>query len=431
MSGFGFADAWALAAAGAALLMACFLSAAQAALTRMSRVRALKLLDEERPGAERLLEVTQDPVRTLNILGLLVIILRVGVVVLLTVVLTRHSGDTVAVLVTLLVVGPLLFITSEVAPRTLALQRTDGVALATARWVRLFALPLSPLSEILVRIGDLIAPGKRLASGPFMTADELREMIDVAESDEVIESSERVMLHRVFKLGDTVVREIMVPRPDMVMVSADAPLTDVADVILAAGHSRVPVHDAEDRDQIIGLVYAKDVLRHLHATGSAEGPWGELLRETHFVPELASVDQLLRDMQTQKVHLAVVVDEYGGTAGLVTIEDVLEELVGEIVDEYDREESLVEKLADDSWRVDARLSVDRLNELLGTSLPDDEWDSVGGLLFGVLGRVPSAGERVELEHVRLTAEQVNGRRIDKVLVQRLTRAQRQALHELA
>jgi len=411
-------DAVALAVALVCLLGAAFFSAARTAFSRMSLTRALRLADEERRGAPRLVALLQHPVRTLNILALLVLVLQVAGVAVLTVVVERYTTGWIAVLVGTLAAATALFVLAEVAPRTLALTRTETVALATAPWIRLFALPLSPIASLLVRIGDLVAPGTRLPSGPFVSEEDLREMIDVAESDDVIEAGERAMLQRVFKLGDTVVREILVPRPDMVTVAADAPLGDVVEVILSAGHSRVPVHAAGDHDRIVGLVYAKDVLRRLHARGTDRGPWADLLRVPHFVPELASVDQLLADMQRRQVHLAIVVDEYGGLAGLVTIEDILEELVGEIHDEYDREEALIEALDDDRWRVDARLPVGELSELLGADLPDEEWDSVGGLLFGLLGHVPVPGETVEVEQARLTAERVTGRRIDKVLVER-------------
>ncbi len=411
-------DVVALAVALVCLLGAAFFSAARTAFSRMSLTRALRLADEERRGAPRLVALLQHPVRTLNILALLVLVLQVAGVAVLTVVVERYTAGWVAVLVGTLAAATALFVLAEVAPRTLALTRTETVALATAPWIRLFALPLSPIASLLVRIGDLIAPGSRLPSGPFVSEEDLREMIDVAESDDVIEAGERAMLQRVFKLGDTVVREILVPRPDMVTVAADAPLGDVVEVILSAGHSRVPVHAPGDHDRIVGLVYAKDVLRRLHTRGTHRGPWADLLRVPHFVPELASVDQLLADMQRRQVHLAIVVDEYGGLAGLVTIEDILEELVGEIHDEYDREEALIEALDDDRWRVDARLPVGELSELLGADLPAEEWDSVGGLLYGLLGHVPVPGETVEVEQARLTAERVTGRRIDKVLVER-------------
>ena len=411
-------EGWMLVTAFLLVLLAAYFGAAQTALSRMTLHRALKLADEEdRRGAEALVKLMADPARTLNLLALLALAVQVTAVALIGAVALRYLLVGPAVVVTVLVATTALFVGAVVAPKTLALQRTDRVACATARVVALLTRPLAPLAGGLIRIGNVLAPGKGLAQGPFVTEDELREMIDVAESDEVIESTERAMIHSIFELGDTVVREIMVPRPDMVMVSADDPLRTVLDTILRAGHSRLPVY-RDDRDKIVGLIYAKDVLRRLHARGDEHGPWEDLLRPPFFVPELKPVDALLRELQTAKVHLAIVVDEYGATAGLVTIEDVLEEIVGEIVDEYDREEILVENLEADVWRVDARLPVDELNDLLATDLPDEEWDTVGGLLFGLLGHVAKPGEQVEVDAVRLTAERVAGRRIAKVLVER-------------
>jgi CBS domain containing-hemolysin-like protein len=416
MPGFTQSDGYALGGVAVLLLIAAYFGAARAAMTRMTPYRALKLSEEGVPGAERLVALMRDPARTLNILALLVIIVQVAAVALLTVVADHFLSGWLAFAVALPLGAGALFVIADVVPRTIGLQRTDRVACRTARWVALLARPLSPLAWLLIRIGNVIAPGKGLASGPFVTEDALRELIDVAESDEVIEADERAMIHSIFELGDTVVREIMVPRPDMIMVSVDDDLGYVIEVLLSAGYTRLPVYQ-EDRDTIVGLVYAKDVLRLLH-TGDHQGPWQELMRTPYFVPELKPVDALLRELQARKIHLAIVVDEYGSTAGLVTIEDILEEIVGEIVDEYDREEVLVEHLDGGRWRVDARLPINELDELAHTDLPDDEWDTVGGLLFGLLGHVPQPGEQVEVEALRLTAERVKGRRISTVLVER-------------
>ena len=411
-------DFWALAIAVVLILVTAFFGAAETALSRMSLNRALKLVEARERGAERLVRLMEEPARTLNILALLRIVLPVLSVAIVAVVLDHYLDDWLVVIVAAVGGAAALFVGAEVAPKTLAVQRTEMVALRTARWVQLVARPLFPITRLLIWAGNVIAPGKGLKEGPFVTEEEIREMIDVAESDEVIEESERAMIHSIFELGDTVVREIMVPRPDMVTVSVVDDLGTVLDTILRAGHSRIPVL-GEDREQLLGVVYAKDVLRRLHTNGDEEGPWEDLMRLPTFVPELKPVDQLLREMQADKVHLAIVVDEYGATAGLVTIEDILEEIVGEIVDEYDREEKLIEQLGEDVWRLDARVPVDELNEMLGTDLPNEEWDTLGGLVFGLLGHVPSPGERVEVEGHRLTAERIRGRRIAKVLVKRL------------
>jgi CBS domain containing-hemolysin-like protein len=403
MPAFTQSDGYALGGVLLLLGIAAYFGAARAAMTRMTPYRALKLSEEGLPGAERLVALMRDPARTLNILALLVITVQVAAVALLTIVANRLLPALLTFAVTVLLGTAGVFVIADVVPRTIGVQRTDQVARRTARWVALLARPLSPFAWLLIRIGNLIAPGKGLASGPFVTEDALRELIDVAESDEVIEAGERAMIHSIFELGDTVVREIMVPRPDMVTVSVDDDLDHVVEVLLSAGYSRLPVYRG-DRDTIVSLVYAKDVLRLLHTSGDRTGVWQDLVRTPHFVPELKPVDELLRELQARKIHLAIVVDEYGATAGLVTIEDILEEIV--------------EQLDGDRWRVDARLPVNELDELAHTDLPDEEWDTVGGLLFGLLGHVPQPGEQVEVDALRLTAEDVKGRRISTVLVER-------------
>ena len=416
-------DLAALAGAVLAIGAAAFVAAAEAALSKMTMSRARHLAEEGRRGGDRLVALLADPQRTLNVLGLLVVFLQVLSVSLLLVVVDRWLGGVAAVAVAVTLGTALLFVVAVVAPKTFAVQRTDEVARVTGGPVRVLRALLAPLASGLVRLGDLLVPGGRRSGGPFVTADELREMIETAASQDEEQRTESAMLRGVMELGDTVVREIMVPRPDMVTVAEDDGLRRSVEVMLDAGHSRVPVFAAGDRNRIVGLLYAKDVLALLSERGSTDGDWHHLLRRPHFVPELASVDQLLRDMQAQAVHLAVVVDEYGDVAGLVTIEDVLEEIVGEIVDEYDTEEPLVTELGTDRWRVDPRLPVDELSQLLGTELPAEEWDSVGGLLYGVLGRVPKAGESAEVESVRLICERVKGQRILSVLVERHVRTE--------
>jgi CBS domain containing-hemolysin-like protein len=238
--------------------------------------------------------------------------------------------------------------------------------------------------------------------------------VDVAEEEEEIEEEERELIHSVFEFGDTVVREVMVPRPDMVTVRADASLDEAMETILKAGYSRVPIYEG-DTDNIVGVLYAKDLLKRIHE--SKEGAKvSELGRPPIFVPEQKKVAELLREMQSRRIHMAIVVDEYGGTAGLVTIEDLIEEIVGEIVDEYDQEEPLVEPIDENTIRVDAKMPIDEVNELLGADLPHDEWDTVGGLVFGLTGRVPAVGEKVRYDSLEFVTERVTGRRIQKVVI---------------
>jgi CBS domain containing-hemolysin-like protein len=245
-------------------------------------------------------------------------------------------------------------------------------------------------------------------------------MAEVAADEETIEEEEKEMIHSIFEFGDTVVREVMVPRPDMVMVEKRTPLREVIAEMLEHGFSRMPAYDKEP-DKIVGLVYAKDVMRRLH-NGRRQGTTlKDLLRPAMFVPESKKVAELLREMQTKRTHMAIVVDEYGDVAGLVTLEDLLEEIVGEIQDEYDREEPQVEPVDERTLRVNGRMPIDEVSELLDVQLPDTEWDTVGGLMAGLLGKVPKRGEEVVFNGLSFRAERIQGRRIAKVLITRLAK----------
>jgi CBS domain containing-hemolysin-like protein len=239
-------------------------------------------------------------------------------------------------------------------------------------------------------------------------------MAEVGHEEGSIEESERQMIHSIFEFGDTIVRQIMVPRPDIVAVEVKTPLQAALDVIVEHDLSRVPIY-SEDLDRVEGILYAKDVLKALHQSRSPIG-LRELVRPAHFVPESNKASNLLREMQREKFHMAIVIDEYGSTAGLVTLEDLLEELVGAIADEHDVEERDVEAVGDGRYRVDASLPIHELNELVGTDLPRDRWNTVGGLMFGLLGTIPTEGQAVTLQGFRFTAEKVQGRRVTTVLV---------------
>ena len=225
------------------------------------------------------------------------------------------------------------------------------------------------------------------------------------------------MIHSIFEFGDTILREVMVPRPDVVAVPIDSSLEEVLQVMLRTGYSRIPVYEG-DLDDVKGLAYAKDVLRLLNE-GRGDKPLAEILREPLVLPESMRAADALREMRKRASHMAVVIDEYGGTAGVVTLEDLLEEIVGEIADEYDREEPNVEPLPDGGYRVNARLSIDEVNDLLGAELPDTEWDTIGGLLFNLVGRVPAEGQEVDVQGLRLRAERVQGHGVGRVRIHRV------------
>ncbi|MDQ1394684.1 MAG: magnesium and cobalt exporter, family, partial [Acidimicrobiaceae bacterium] len=266
----------------------------------------------------------------------------------------------------------------------------------------------------LIGLANIILPGKGIKQGPYVSEQELLAMADAAAQDSVIEREERRLIHSIIDFGDTVVREVMVPRPDMVVVESTAKVSDVIEIAIAAGFSRIPVF-GQGIDDILGLVFGKDLMK-AEREGHADMAVSEIMRETHFVPETKRVSEMMREMQATKLHQAIVVDEYGGTAGLVTLEDLIEELVGEIEDEYDVQEIPMERINEHEVRVTARMAIDDLNELLGTDLPEGDWDTVGGLIYGLLGHVPIEGESVDFEGLQLIAERVQGRRIGRVRV---------------
>jgi CBS domain containing-hemolysin-like protein len=311
-----------------------------------------------------------------------------------------------------------LFIFAEAAPKTSALQHTDAWVLPLSPFVYWLGVAVYPLTRVLIGIANVLLPGKGLARGPFMSEEEIRHIVDVAESEEVIEEQEREMIHSIFELGDTLVREVMVPRPDMVVVEANYTPQAAMELAVRHGFSRIPVYENEP-DNIIGVLYAKDLFRPLRGQDERVHSLKDVVREAYFVPEPMKVSDLLREMQKRRVHMAIVVDEYGDVAGLVTLEDVLEEIVGEITDEYDVPESHIQPVGTNGWRVQAKTPIWEFNEQVKASFPENEaWDTVGGLVASALAKVPEPGDHVNYHGYDFRVERVNRRRIGTVLVRR-------------
>ncbi|MGQ0522008.1 MAG: hemolysin family protein [Actinomycetota bacterium] len=410
-----------LVAIGALILLAGFFAMSETSLTRISRIKAITMEEEGRKGAHKLARLVEHPERFLNPVLLLVLVCHLVVATLVGVLAEQLFGALgVAVAVFFEVV--VIFVLAESAPKTWAVQHPERAALLSAPLVSFLTnlLPIRLLARGLIGLSNLILPGKGLKQGPFVSEEELLATVDVATEDEVIEHDERRLIHSIIEFGDTVVREVMVPRPDMAAVEGKDRVSDVLEVAIAAGFSRLPAYD-QGIDDVIGIVFLKDLVRaDRESRGTDEVR--NLVREAHFVPETKRVTELLREMQRDKFHIAIVVDEYGGTAGLVTLEDLIEELVGEIVDEFDVEEPPVEDLGNGEVRVNARMPIDEVNDLLNADLPTGDWDSVGGLVFNLLGHVPTEGETVEVDGHRLMAERVQGRRIGRVRIAKVERA---------
>lgn len=418
-------DIWLLVTAAGLVLAAGLFSAADAALTSFSRARADELASENRPGSQRLLRLLEDPARYLNTALLLRLLCEISAIVIVTrEVNDWFDGDWFpSVLVTIGVMLVISFVAIGVAPRTLGRQHNETVALWSAAPLAFVTSVLGPLPRLLILVGNALTPGKGFREGPFNTETELRELVDMAEASALIESDERKMIHSVFELGDTTVREVMVPRNDVVFVERHKNLRQTMSLFLRSGFSRVPVIE-DNLDHIVGVVYMKDLVRRDFEAPDVELTQrvDEVMRDVYWVPESKPVDDLLREMQARRQHLAIVVDEYGGTAGLITIEDLLEEIVGEITDEYDPDEIETETLDDGSVRVSSRYPIDDLDELFGFDVEEEDVDSVGGLMAKHLGLVPIPGSQVVAHGLRFTAEDTAGRR-NKIGTVRITRVE--------
>ncbi len=397
-----------------------FLAMSETAITRISKVKAMTLVEEEHRRARTLLRLVERIDRVLPVI-LFALELCTLVAATLVGVLAEHAFGGVGVLIATAFEVVVIFVVAELAPKTWAVQHSDRAALLASPVIRLLVAfrPLGWITRALIGVTNALLPGKGIKSGPYTSDEMLRAIADEAAEEGVVEHEERTLIHSIIDFGDTVVREVMVPRPDMVAVESYARITDVIDIVIPAGYSRIPVF-SQGIDDIAGIVYVKDLMR-AEREGRGDSQVSEVMRDAQFTPESKKVSELMREMQAGKFHMAVVVDEFGGTAGLVTLEDLLEELVGEITDEYDVEETPTEHLSDGTIVVNARMPVDEVNELLDgagqVELPEgDDWDTVGGLLYSLLGHVPNEGECGEVHGYRLTAERVQGRRIGRVRI---------------
>ena len=417
--------AWLIVAAAALALGAGLCASAEVALMRVSRSGAGELArgrkGSRRRAATRLQAVLAEPARYLAVLLLARVCGETAAIVLVAAALLHWLGTGWHVfLLTWVIMAAVLYVLAGIGPRILGRQYERSVALAAADVLYPVTRILGPFPRLLLALGSVLTPGRGSRDG-FGTEEELRGLVDLLEQRQVIEPGARAMIHSVFELGDTIVREVMVPRTDMVFVERDKTLHQALSLALRSGFSRIPVV-GENQDDVIGIAYLKDLvtISQEHPDQESVATVTSVMRQATFVPESKPVDELLREMQQLRIHLAIVIDEYGGTAGLVTIEDILEEIVGEITDEYDHEQPTVEWLSEDRARVTARLPVTDLEELFGTTIEAEDVETVGGLLAHALGRVPIAGSVATVAGLKLTAESLAGRRnrIGTVTVER-------------
>jgi len=421
------------------IMLNAFFSASEIAVISVPKLRLKQLIEDGNKTAEVLYRLADDSSRFLatiqigvTFLGFLLsasaaVSLSGGLIQLFASVqipFIAQSAQALSVGLITIMLALVTLIFGELAPKSIGLAHSERIALFVARPIDFLARLASPLVRLLVAVTNFVAKpfgGQPRRGLPIVTEDEIKTLVDAGEESGMLEEDEKEMIYSIFEFGETLAREVMVSRVDIVALDADTPLLDAMDVIIKHNHSRVPVYQ-DNIDNVIGILYAKDLLKVLREKGREAAnqiKLSDIVRPAAFTPESKKVDELLEDMQKRRIHMAIVIDEYGGTAGLVTIEDILEEIVGEIQDEYDQaEEALIQDLGANEWSIDARANLSDINDLLKSSIPIDESDTLGGFIYESLGKVPLPGDEVQHEDLLLKVVNVAGRRIGKIRVTR-------------
>ncbi len=396
------------------LLLSGFFSASETAFISLRRPKIKKLASQGDVRAETILKLLKMPNRVISTILVGNNIVNISASAIATSMAIKYFGSTgVGIATGIVTFYVLLF--GEIVPKSYAAYNAEKYCLLAAKPILALVTLLNPAVVLLTFISKRIVKffGGEVTFGHYLTEEDLKLMVEVSEEEGFIEKEEREMISSVFEFGETTVREIMVPRVDMKCLSVDESYEDARKLILKTGHSRIPVYE-DNIDNIVGILYAKDLLKYMN--GREKVKLVDILREPLFIPENKKLDDLLREFQVKKIQIAIVVDEYGGTAGMVTIEDLLEELVGEIMDEYDREEAPIVEINEKEAIVDARMNIKDVNEILKLNLDYSEFDTIGGLVFNTIGEIPKVGDEIKVENATLRVEKMRGRRILKVRV---------------
>ncbi|MDQ3704382.1 MAG: hemolysin family protein [Chloroflexota bacterium] len=410
-------DSWiALVAAVLCLVLIAIDSAVETALTHISGLRLRQLMERGVPRAQAINDMLADPQRFSNVI-LFVNVLSLLAIGALAYFSSSHFATWWSHLLAVSVAALLVLVFGVAVPKALAVRNPERTALALygpINTMRRVIGPLVALSSFVASPFVRVLGGRSTPAGRFVTEEELRMLVNVGEEEGVIQQEEEELIHSIFEFGDTVVREVMAPRPYIVAVEDDCRVADAADVALQSGHTRIPVYH-ESIDSVLGVATVQDMLRAIRSD-QVDEPVTTVMRPVHYVPETKKVDELLRELQRTRMHLAIVVDEYGGTAGLVTIEDLLEEIVGEIRDEYDVEPQMVEVISDTEAHVDARVPLDDINELFHVQWEAEDSDTIGGFVYEQLGRVPDPGDALQVDHHTITVLSTEGTRIKQLAI---------------
>ena len=402
------------------LILCGIASAAETALTSVSRIKLKNLVEEGDPQALQIEQLLSEPN---TFLSTILVVNSVAVIVAssMATVLAIRFSETWGELLATILISFVVLIFCEITPKTAAVQSPLRWARALVKPVRGAAWVLHPLVRFLSVITSLFVRmlgGQIKHKGPFVTEEELRLLVTVGEEEGVLEEEETEMIHSIFEFADTTAREVMVPRIDMITLASDMKVTEAVDLALQGGFSRIPVYEVDTgADEIIGVLYTKDLLKQLREDHDSV-QIRDLVRPAYFVPETKKLDDLLREIRHNRVHMVIVVDEYGSVAGLVTIEDLVEEIIGDIKDEYDREESLYEKVSDDEYIFDAKISIYEFNDMMDKHLEDSDYETLGGFVYAQLDKIPVSDDKVTFEDLVFTVLATRGRRITKIRVQR-------------
>ena len=416
------------------LLLSAFFSLSETAITAVSRIKVKHLLEQKIPGARALNTLKENPSQLLGTVLVGNNLVNISASALATSIAIRlftdsglgQMGTALGLAIGIMTFFILVF--GEIIPKTVAIKNAEKLALISAPVIEFLSIILYPIIQLL---GFLSRPFVKLFGGrmpeksPFITEEEIRMYLRMGEKEGVIEEEEKEMIYSIFEFGDTIVREVMTPRPDIIAMEVSEPIENMIKVIRESGHSRIPIYDG-NIDNIVGVIYAKDLLKTIEEKESKS--LKDYLRSAIFIPEAKRVHDLLNQMQAAKTHVAIIVDEYGNTAGLVTLEDLIEEIVGEIHDEFEKEEKTVEYLDSNTALVDARLSISDVNERIGIKLPEGEYDTISGYIMARLGKVPAVGDSTKYNGLEITVERVHRRRITRLRITKLTgRAEEEAV----
>lgn len=405
------------------IVFSAFFSGSESAYFSLSQLEVRRLQEEEKKskGVKRILSLLERPRRLLTSILIGNTVVNVAAATVAALFTSRfipkgRIGTSGGILLEIIVVTLVILIFSEVSPKVFAVKQAYHFALRVSLPLTGIVKVLTPISFLFVRVTHGISSFLGVKKeAPFVNEEELKTLFELGEEKGALDRTEREMIHSIFEFRETMVKEVMVPRMDMVCVEKDTPIEEILSLVKEKGHSRIPVYD-EKVDNIVGILFVKDLLPYTRGRAEVPGLL-DLVRKTYFVPKSKMIDELLREFQRERIHMAIVVDEYGGTAGLVTLEDVIEEIVGEIQDEYDRDLPLIRQVKEDIWLVEGKIDIEDLNESLGLNIPTEEdYESLGGFIFSLMGRIPQEKEEVRYKNLLLIVEKVQGQRIKKVRV---------------